>query len=278
MKDPYMRDEAIIVNIKPETKDTKTYTLSFIDKSIQDKFNFVPGQFMLISVLGVGDAAFSISSSPSETGSFSTTIRKVGSLTGALDKLKSGDKLWVGGPFGNGWPVNLMQGKNILIIAGGLGLLPVWPIVHLIRANRQDYGSLEILYGARSPEDCMFIDEYRNLVRIKDTCALLTADTVPDEVRWKYNVGVVTTLFSQMETKPDNTVVLTCGPEIMMHLAIQDLLKKGFSAEQIYVSLERRMKCGFAQCGHCQIGPKFVCKDGPVFRYSDIKDLPDLDI
>ena len=277
MKDPYLRDEAIIVNIKPETKDTKTYTMSFVDKSLQEKFSFVPGQFILISILGVGEAAFSLSSNPLDTETFATTIRKVGSLTGILDKCQIGDKLRVGGPFGHGWPVNSVKGKDVLLIAGGLGLLPIWPLVHLFRAYRQDYGNLEILYGAHSPEDCLFIDKYQTIRNIKDTYFTLTVDTVPGE-KWEHNIGVVTTLFDRMITKPGSSVVLTCGPEIMMRFVVRDLLQKGFTEEEIYVSLERRMRCGFAQCGHCQIGPKFVCTDGPVFRYADIMALPDMNL
>lgn len=278
MKDPYLIPDARILDIKPETRDTKTYTLAFVHPSIQEEFNFLPGQFILISVLGVGQAPFSLSSSPLAKKSFSTTIRKIGSLTTTLDKLKPGDKVQVGGPFGNGWPVNPMKGKNVLIIGGGLGLSPLWPVIHVIEARRSDYKNLEILYGAHSPEDCVFIEEYRRLADIENTCASFTVDKVPAGTEWSYNIGLVTSLLNQMESKPDNTVVLICGPGIMMRFVVQDLLKIGFSTEQIYVSLERRMRCGFGQCGHCQIGSKFVCKDGPVFKYADIKGLPDLNI
>ncbi len=278
MKDPYMRDEVAIVDIQSETYNTKTYTLRYIDKKLQKNFSFKPGQFILLSILGVGEAAFSLSSNPLNTKTFSTTIRKVGSFTTILDKLKPGDSLWLGGPFGTGWPMKVMKGKEILIVTGGLGILPIWPAVEVIETNKSEYGNLEILYGARSPVDCLFMDKYRHLTQIKGTCVAFTVDKVPKGMDWEYNVGLVTTLFNQMETKPKNAIVLICGPEIMMHFVIQDLLKRNFTPDQIYVSLERRMRCGFGQCGHCQIGPKFVCKDGPVFRYSEIKNLPDMEI
>jgi len=268
--------EARLLDIRTETADTKTYTLAFTDKAYQSQFTFLPGQCVILSLLGVGHAPFSISSNPLDKKLFSTTIRKVGALTGIMDQLKPGDTIHVSAPFGQGWPMDKMKGKNVLLIGGGIGLLPLWPVIHTIKAQRNDYGHLETLYGARSPQDCMFPNEYDGLAKIKNACAAFSVDRVPPNTQWNYNVGLVTTLFSGLKSQPDNTIVLICGPGIMMHFVIQDILKKGFRPEQIYVSLERRMRCGFGQCGHCQIGPKFVCKDGPVFCYAEIKDLPDL--
>jgi NAD(P)H-flavin reductase len=278
MKDPYLRDEIRITGIRPETADTKTYTFSYLDGRLQKDFAFRPGQFILLSMLGVGEAAFSISSSPQETSTFSTTIRKVGSFTGKLDEYSVGDTLWMGGPFGNGWPMERMKENNVLVIAGGLGILPLWPVLKSIGSARKDFGGIEVLYGARSPSDCLFMDRYPELLAIRDTCLLLTVDNVPEGTSWEHEIGVVTRLFDKMRTAPENTVALICGPETMMHFAIAGLVKRGFFERQIYLSLERRMRCGFGQCGHCQIGPKFVCKDGPVFRYSEIMRLPDLNL
>ena len=278
MKDPYLRDEIRIVGIRAETADTKTYELSFIDRQRQKDFGFRPGQFVLLSIPGVGEAAFSLSSSPLENSTFSTTVRKVGSFTGKLDGYRKGDRLWMAGPFGNGWPVDRLEGKNILIVAGGLGILPLWPLICILRSRRKDLAGVEILYGSRSPSDCMFQDRYPELLAINDSCLLLTVDKVPKGQKWAHETGLVTQLLNRMRSAPRKTVVLACGPEMMMHFVIRDLLKKRFDARQIYVSLERRMRCGFGQCGHCQIGPRFVCKDGPVFRYSELRNLPDMDL
>jgi len=278
MKDPYMRDEIRIVEIRIETSDTKTYTLSFLDKRLQENFRFRPGQFILLSIPGAGEAAFSLSSSPLETSTFSTTVRRVGSFTGKLDELRPADKLWMSGPYGNGWPAEIPEGRNILIIAGGLGILPLWPLICKIKSRRNDLHGMEILYGVRTPSNCVFRDRLEELSAINDSCVMLTADNVPANEEWEHETGLVTHLFDKMRSKPPNTTALICGPEMMMHFVIAGLQKKGFDAKRIFVSLERRMRCGFGHCGHCQIGPKFVCKDGPVFRYSDIRNLPDMEI
>ena len=278
MNDPYLRDQIRIQAIRPETADTKTYTFSYVDARLQHGFSFRPGQFVLLSILGVGEAAFSISSSPLETSTLSTTIRKVGSFTGKLDEYSPGTTLWMGGPFGNGWPMEKLKGTNVLVIAGGLGILPLWPALKSIEASRKEFADVEVLYGARSPADCLFMDRYPGLRAMRNSCLMLTVDNVPAGTAWEHNVGVVTKLLDNMRSSPANTIALICGPEPMMHFSIEGLLKRRFDERRIYLSLERRMRCGFGQCGHCQIGPKFVCRDGPVFRYSDIRRLPDLGI
>jgi len=278
MKDPYLRDRIRITGVRPETADTKTYTFSYVDRRLQDGFSFRPGQFVLLSILGVGEAAFSISSSPVETSELSTTIRKVGSFTGKLDEYSVGSTLWMGGPFGNGWPMEKLKGNNVLVVAGGLGILPLWPVLKHLQASRKDFADVEVLYGARSPADCLFMDRYPELRAMRETCLMLTVDNVPVGTPWEHDVGVVTKLFDRMRSSPAGTVALICGPEPMMHFSIEGLLERGFDERQVYLSLERRMRCGFGQCGHCQIGPKFVCRDGPVFRYSDIRRLPDIGI
>jgi len=278
MKDPYLRDKVEILDVQDETANTKTFVMKFLDEERQRNFNFIPGQFIVISIPGVGEAMFSISSSTSNRENFSTTIRKVGRMTGMISKYNMGDKILVGGPYGSGWPMGQLEGKDILIVTGGIGLPSPRPVITYVDEHRSDFGFLEILYGTRTPAESMFAREQDAWRKMRNTRLALSVDYVPEGVKWEHNVGVVSTLFKEMETKPRNAVTLICGPEVMMHFVVSDLLKRGFHEDQLYLSLERRMRCGIAQCGHCQLGPKFVCKDGPVFKYSEIKNLPDCGI
>jgi NAD(P)H-flavin reductase len=278
MKDPYERHLAEVIDVVEETSNTNTYTLKFVEEKVQREFSFIPGQFITISFPGVGEAMFSIASAMSDGESFATTIRKVGRVTTKIHELNKGDKLWVAGSYGNGWPMEQLQGKDILIITGGVGLPSPRPIINHVEENRDDYGFLEILYGTKTPLESIFEREFEAWSKMPRTKLSLTVDFVPEGVEWKHSVGVVTKLLDDMVTKPRNSIGLICGPEVMMHFAVQDLLRRGFHDEQLYLSLERRMRCGIAQCGHCQLGPYFVCKDGPVFKYSDIRGLPDCGI
>ena len=278
MKDPYERYPAEVLQVEKETDNTNTYTLRFVDDERQRSFSFVPGQFIIISFPGIGEAMFSISSSSERTDTFSTTIRKVGRVTSKIHSLKPGDRIWVSGPYGKGWPVKEIEGKDVLIVTGGVGLPSPRPVILYIEENRDDFGFLEILYGTRTPMESIFSWEYERWYKMPRTRLALTVDYVPEGVDWRHNVGVVTTLLDDLVVTPRNSAALICGPEVMMHFTVQELLRRGFHEQQLYVSLERRMHCGIAQCGHCQIGPYFVCKDGPVFKYSDIKGLPDCGI
>jgi NAD(P)H-flavin reductase len=278
MKDPYERYLAEVIGVREETSSTKTFTVRFIDEAMQRRFAFTPGQFIVISFQGVGEAMFSISSSTSNKESFDTTIKKVGRVTTKIHSLETGDKLWIAGPFGNGWPVDQLKDKDVLIIAGGVGLPSPRPVILHIQDHRDDFRFLEILYGTKTPLESIFSREYGEWTKIPRTKLALTVDYVPEGVEWTHPVGVVTNLLDQLATAPKNAAVLICGPEVMMHFTVQSLLRQGFHDEQLYLSLERRMRCGIAQCGHCQLGPLFVCKDGPVLKYSDMKGLPDCGI
>lgn len=271
---PWEPQKAVIKAVKDQTPDVRTYTFSFADPEVQESYTYDPGVFNLISVFGLGESAISISSSADLKGSFEHTIRAVGNVTNALAELKEGDVVGIRGPFGFGWPVEEAKGKDVLLVAGGIGLAPLRPVIKHIQAHRDEYGKFEILYGSRTPEGMLFTDEYDEWRRMPDTRLHLTVDMVPPGVEWGHNIGVVTTLFNNISVDKENTIVVTCGPDIMMKFVVLDLLKRGWSPEQIYVSLERRMSCGIKKCGNCQMGPVFVCQDGPVFRYADIKDLP----
>ena len=274
MQDPYTPNTAEIANIKKQTLDVKTYTIRFLKE--QKKFKPMPGQFIMASVPGVGEAPFSLSSVPDKKESFDTTIRTVGNFTGVLNRCTIGARLGVRGPYGKPWPVKEAKRKDVLVVAGGIGLPPLRPVIMTIKENRKAYGNLEILYGARTPSDEVFTDEYEEWRRIPKTKLSLTVDSVPTGVSWSHKTGVVTGLFDDMETSPENSIVMTCGPEIMMRFVVRGLVARNFRKNQIYVSLERRMKCGMGHCGHCQMGAKFVCRDGPVFTYMDLEGLPDL--
>jgi len=278
LKDPYQRHPAEVLDIKSETPNTNTYTLAFTNDELQSNFSFIPGQFIVISFPGIGEAMFSIASSASTRESFDTTIRKVGRVTTKIHELEVGDQVWVAGPYGKGWPMKSLEGKDVLIITGGIGLPSPRPVIIHIEEHREDFGFLEILYGTRTPEESIFEWEYEKWHKMDRTRLMLTVDRVPEGEEWQHRVGVVTTLFEDMVTGPRNAGVLICGPEVMMHFAVQDLMRRGFHGDQLYLSLERRMRCGIAQCGHCQLGPYFVCKDGPVFKYSDIRGIPDCGI
>jgi NAD(P)H-flavin reductase len=273
MKADFKPEKVVIKNTKDQTRDSRTLTLAFADGKKPNTYSFLPGQFNMLSLFGFGEAAISISSDPKIKDILDHTVRKVGNLTEGLFSLKKGDYLGLRGPFGKPWPVDEAKGKNVLIVSGGIGLAPLRPVIMHVANNRADYANFEILYGARNPGEMLFTDEFEQWRKIKNTNLQLTVDAVPPGEKWNHTVGVVTVLFDKMQSRPKDTIVMTCGPEIMMHFGVQGLMKKGFAEDQIYVSLERRMKCGMAQCGACQIGPNFVCKDGPVFKSPIMKAL-----
>lgn len=268
----YTPVKAVIENIKTQTHDTKTFTIKPADGG---SFHFKSGQFNMVSLLGYGEAPISISSPPHITDQYDHTVRFVGSLTNTIEKYKPGDIVGIRGPFGSSWPVEEAKGKNVLFVAGGIGLAPLRPFIMQIFHEREKFGKVQILYGARGTGEMLFTDEFDRWRRQPDTELHLTVDKLAEDEEWHHNVGVVTVLFEAAKLDPANTVVVTCGPEIMMRFACRGLLKKGFFAPQIYVSMERRMKCGVGKCGHCQLGPRFVCKDGPVFRYDEAREFHD---
>ncbi len=269
---PLLPESAVVLKTKQQTYDTITFTMALTGER-QTKYRFQPGQFNMVSLFGIGEAPISISSEPERENSFDHTVRIVGNLTGALRQLEAGDLVGVRGPYGSGWPVDEAVGKDVLVVAGGIGLAPLRPVITHILANRPHYGKLEILYGARTPQDLLYTDEYESWRSALDCTVSATVDTVPEKQEWDGHVGVVTTLYKEMKTRPNNSVVMMCGPHIMMKFGIIGLEKDGFSPDNLYVSLERRMKCGVGMCGHCQTGPVHVCKDGPVFQYSRLQRM-----
>lgn len=231
-----------------------------------------PGQFMEVSILGVGEAPISISSSPSRSGeSFELCVRKVGDVTSALHRLSPGDKVGVRGPFGRGFPIEKFRGKDMLFAPGGLGLAPLRSLINQVLDERAMFGRVVILYGARNPGELLFKDELKAWGERKDVELLLTVDR--GDENWTGNVGVITTLFRHISVYPRNTVAVTCGPPVMYRFVLMELFGKGIPEGNIWLSLERRMKCGVGKCGHCQINNVYACQSGPVFSYKEIKGL-----
>jgi NAD(P)H-flavin reductase len=254
-----------IEKVTAELPDCFTLTLS-CDKA---PFLFAPGQFNMLYVFGHGEVPISMSGDPAHPEKLVHTIRNVGSITAALQKLKSGDTVGIRGPFGSSWPLERAKGRNILIMAGGLGLAPLRPALYYLLSNTDQYGTISLLYGTRTPDTVLFTDELAQWTE-KMNVALTVDSAGPD---WNGHVGVVTELLNSRNIDPQNTIALLCGPEIMMRFCAQSLLDKELAASDIYVSMERNMKCALGFCGRCQYGPHFICKDGPVFSFDQVARL-----
>jgi NAD(P)H-flavin reductase len=269
--DPMCPQGFLVESVSRETHDTFTLTLQ--PSEGVELPRFAPGQFSMLYVFGVGELPISISGDPEQSRRLAYTVRSVGPATQALVSRRPGDWVGVRGPFGAAWPLGAARGKDVLIVTGGIGLAPLRPAIYHVLGNRDDYVRLIVLYGARSPRDLLFRKELSAWPRSPDTQVLTTVDY--GGVEWRGRVGVVTTLFRHVRLHPDRTVALICGPEIMMRYVIPELEHRGVPVGDIYLSMERNMKCAVGFCGHCQYGPHFICKDGPVFRYSQIRSLLD---
>jgi NAD(P)H-flavin reductase len=259
---------AEVTAIQPEVEGIATFWLRFEDPDLHAAYAFRPGQFNMLYVPGYGEAAISISSDPLYRDSFGHTIRFVGNVTRAISRLKIGDKVGVRGPFGTCWPIESMEGNDIIIAAGGIGLPPLRPAIYHILRNRSKYGHVHLLYGARTPGDLLYTGEFDEW-RKADIQVQVTVDRA-DET-WQGQVGVVPMLFYRFRIDPNRSSVLTCGPEVMIRFVVFEALARRLPTDQIFVSLERNMKCGQGFCGHCQLGPFFICKDGPVFPYTALE-------
>ena len=248
-----------------------TFSLELAPSSGSDIPTFAPGQFNMLYVYGVGEIPISISGDPYRTDLLVHTTRAVGTVSRAMSKLKAGDMLGVRGPYGAAWPVEKAHGKDVVIVAGGIGLAPLRPAMYRIMARREHFGRVVLLYGARTPDDVLYGKQLQQWRAHFDLDVFVTVDRATDG--WRGSVGLVTSLIGRAPFDPLNTVALVCGPEVMMRFTTMGLEKRGVSDQNIYVSLERDMKCAIGLCGHCQFGATFVCKDGPVFPYSQVKYL-----
>jgi NAD(P)H-flavin reductase len=265
--DPMIPQPHTLRELKKETPDTFTFVLEPANGAIGRGFQ--PGQFSMLWVFGVGELPISISGNPAKPEHLVYTVRSVGQATHTLVTQSPGSSLGVRGPFGSGWPIEAGKEKDVIIVAGGIGLAPLRPVVYHILENRSSYRRLVLLYGARSPRDLLYRRELAFWARQPETQVLTTVDY--GGLSWRGHVGVVTTLFKYARFHPARSLAMICGPEIMMRFVARDLAGHGLGRNDIYLSMERNMKCAVGFCGHCQYGPNFICKDGPIFRYERIQ-------
>jgi sulfite reductase subunit B len=271
MKTIYTPEIAIISKVVPQTD---LETLFEIELTERKTLGHTSGQFVEISIFGVGEAPICVSSAPDPgRPSFELCVRKVGGVTSALHKMKPGDKVGIRGPFGNGFDAGNFKGKDILFIAGGTGLFAVRAFILEVLKNRKDYGKVYILYGCKTPKDLLFKDELAAWEKMEGVEYLQTVDLADED--WIGNVGVITTLIPRIDIDPNKTQAIIVGPPIMYRFVISELKSRRMPEKNIWMSLERRMKCGLGKCGHCQMNQVYVCQDGPVFNYSDLRNMPE---
>ena len=268
---PMVPTLATITAITEESANTRTYTLRIDDPELRARYRFQPGQFNMLYLFGVGEAAISISSDPDQRDSLAHTIRHCGSVTFGIGKMRVGGKLGLRGPFGSSWPLEQCAGRDIVLVAGGIGLAPLRPAIYQILAHRNRFGRFILVYGGRAPRDLLFQSELEAWSEDPDIDALVTVDYPMEE--WTGPVGAVTQLLKRVRLRGQDTSVFVCGPRIMNRFVAFQLLRLQVPTDQLFLSLERNMRCGVGRCGHCQYGAKFVCKDGPVFSYREIENV-----
>lgn len=274
MNNPYKPQLATIEEIKDEVvggRPIKSFKMVFQDEDLQENFTYRPGQFVMVSVFGTGEAPFALSSSPTRKGYLKVTVMRVGKVTSALHKCEEGEVVGIRGPYGNGFDVDAWQGKNIVSIGGGIGQAPLRSLINYVLDKREKYSRLDVIYGARTPRDLCFKEELFDLEKRDNVNVYLSIDE--EEEGWTRFVGYVPDNVLDKKPSPKNAVAITCGPPIMIKFTIQNLIKLGFTEEQIFTTLERRMKCGLGKCGRCNIGDHYVCQDGPVFSYKQLKKI-----
>jgi len=276
IENAYLPYKLEIIDVQEENpeKDLKTYYLKFLNQEDENNFQYLPGQFAEVSVFCTGEAPFGIASSPTEKGILSFTVKKVGSLTSSLHMLEKGDVIGVRGPLGNHWPLKEFQGKNLTIIGGGFAFTTLRSLIcyYLEEENRKEIEKLTVIYGVRDPHQFLYKEELKKWSLRNDIQLHLTIDQPSDG--WNGKVGFVPAVTEQAVTSSENTIAVVCGPPVMIKFTLPVLKKIGFSPENIYTSLEMKMKCGIGICGRCNIGSKYVCKDGPVFSMYELNQLP----
>jgi NAD(P)H-flavin reductase len=264
---PWLPHPVSIETIQQEVPGISTYKLAFVDPHFAQSYRFLPGQFNMLYLPGIGESAISISSDPGEL-VLLHTIRIAGNVTRALARKRVGDQIAVRGPYGSSWPMEACKGRDVVIACGGVGLAPLRPAIYHIIAHRPDYGRVFLLYGARTPGDLLYVREYDAWCEA-DIEVEVTVDIGDQD--WRGNMGVVPVLFYRMRLNAAKTVILTCGPELMIRFVIFEALARKISPDRIFVSMERNMNCAIGHCGHCQLGPAFICKDGPIFSYRQME-------
>jgi sulfhydrogenase subunit gamma (sulfur reductase) len=274
-ENPYQPHMARIVRTYKMVPDNHLFTLRFVDDDAAQSFRHRPGQFVMLSVPGAGEAPISISSSPTRPEVLELCVRRMGRVTSALYRLRTNDLVGVRGPYGNGFPVEDMEGDDLLLAAGGLGMAPLRSLLWYVLDRRDRFGRITLMYGAKTPAAMLFREELVSLVDRPDLTCLLTVDADPTG-SWSNHVGLLPKLFDHTAIDPDTTYAAICGPPIVYRFILERLLRLGFSKDRILMSLERRMKCGIGKCGHCSIGYKYTCVHGPIFTYWDALNLPEM--
>jgi len=272
---PYLPYLATVTDVRQETdgdRAVRTFNLDFDDQTIASSFKYKPGQLAMLSVFGKGESMISITSSPTMGKTLQFAIMRMGKVTSILHYLKKEEKIGVRGPYGNGFPVDQWKGKNLLFIGGGIGIAPLRSAYSFVLHNRKDYKDITIIYGARTSRDIVFKNELKSIAKEGDSKVALSVDKAEDG--WKEFVGFVPANVKRLAPKPDNTIAITCGPPVMIKFVIKELNALGFKPQDIFTTLENKMKCGVGKCGRCNIGSVLVCKNGPVFSYDQIKKMP----
>lgn len=268
----YLPSIASVTEVRPETPDISTYVVTFDEAGLAESFTYGPGQFAELSIFGVGECPIGIASSPTRKGYLEFCVRAVGAVTNAIHDLEVGAKLGVRGPLGNSWPTKEIEGKDLLFIGGGIGLPPLRSLIQYVLDNRERYGAVQIIYGARSPQDLVYKEELKEWEERSDVELDVTVD-VGDET-WDGPVGFVPPFLKEINPSPENRVAFTCGPPIMIKLVVEALGEMGYADADIVTTLEMKMKCGVGKCGRCNIGDKYICRDGPVFTFEQLRKIP----
>jgi NAD(P)H-flavin reductase len=274
-ENPWLAEAVEIVDIRPELSGVATYRLRFRDASLQERYRFLPGQFNMLYLPGVGEIAISLSAGDKHSGTWDHTIRVAGNVTRTLSGLGTGGVLGLRGPYGSSWPLDESRSADVIFVAGGIGVAPLRPAIYSCIENRKRFGRISLLSGARAPDMLLYAREYDDWT---DRGVDVSATVDRSRPGWSGHVGVVTLLIDRLRPfSPGNSVLFLCGPEVMMRYTIRSALARGLRKDQIWLSLERNMQCAVGLCGHCQLGPAFVCKDGPIFRYDLIEPFLDVE-
>lgn len=271
MNNPNLPQTAEILSRIQESPTIFTLRLQLATQEKQQQYIFAPGQFNMVYLYGVGEIPISIVSDPYDETVLDHTIRAVGRVTRGLSNLQVGDSVGIRGPFGRGWPLELASGKDVLIVTGGLGCAPVVSVINYILRRREQYGRMTIVQGVKHADDLIWRERYEQWMALKDVDVHMAADV--GSKAWPWHVGRVTQLCDRIDLDAQNTIVMMCGPEPMILASMDCLFSHGVQESAVWLSMERNMHCGVAQCGHCQLGDKFLCRQGPVFNYPEVKNL-----
>lgn len=273
MNNIYLPQLVTIEDIYDETPDVRSYRLVFKDNHLRETFDFKAGQFGLYSAFGLGESTFCIASSPTRKGYFQCTFRRAGRVTNGLADLSIGDTMGFRGPYGNWFPLDEWKGKNMVFIAGGIGLPPVRSVIWNCLDRREDFGKITVIYGARTVSDLVYKEELAHWGKRPDVTLVQAVDPGGQTPEWKGKAGFVPTVLQEAAPSAENSIAITCGPPIMIKFVLAALNKLGFRDEQVYTTLENKMKCGVGKCGRCNVGDVYICKEGPVYNAADVKKM-----